>query len=105
MIVPMKKVSLIVMGAQKEDALKKLRKLGTVQIEITEGSGEKLPALREQINLLESAFFTIGKNKKVVQVEASAEEALSVATQVAALSDEKRKCQAERVALVVEHLG
>lgn len=102
MIVPMKKVSLIVMGAQKEEALKKLRKLGTVQIEITEGSGEKLPVLREQINLLESAFFTIGKNKKVTQVDASVEEALSVASQVAALSEDKRKCQADRVALVVE---
>jgi len=41
MIVPMKKVSLIMMGDQKEDALKKLRKLGAVQIEITEGSGMK----------------------------------------------------------------
>ena len=102
MIVPMKKVSLIVMGAQKEEALKKLRKLGTVQIEITEGSGEKLASLREQITLLESAFFTIGKNKKVTQVETSTEEALSVATQVSKLSDEMRKCQADRVALVVE---
>lgn len=102
MIVPMKKVSLIVMGAQKEEALKKLRKLGTVQIEITEGSGEKLASLREQITLLESAFFTIGKNKKVTQVETSTEEALSVATQVFKLSDEMRKCQADRVALVVE---
>ena len=102
MIVPMKKVSLIVMGAQKEEALKKLRKLGTVQIEITEGSGEKLASLREQITLLENAFFTIGKNKKVTQVETSTKEALSVATQVSKLSDEMRKCQADRVALVVE---
>ena len=102
MIVPMKKVSLIVMGAQKEEALKKLRKLGTVQIEITEGSGDKLVSLREQITLLEGAFFTIGKNKKVTQVEVSTEEALTVATQVSDLSDEMRKCQADRVALVVE---
>ena len=102
MIVPMKKVSLIIMGDQKEQALKKLRKLGAVQIEITEGSGENLATMREQINSLESAFFTIGKNKKVTQVDATKEEALSVAAQVATLSDEKRKCLADRVALVVE---
>ena len=45
MIVPMKKVSLIIMGDKKEDTLKKLRKLGMVHIEITEGSGERLNEL------------------------------------------------------------
>jgi len=102
MIVPMKKVSLIMMGDQKEDALKKLRKLGAVQIEITEGSGERLGSLREQIALLESAFFTIGKQKNAAQTAVTAEEALSVAGQVAALSEEKQNCQAERVSLAVE---
>ena len=102
MIVPMKKVSLIIMGDQKEDALKKLRKLGAVQIEITEGSGDKLPMLREQITLLESAIFTIGKKKNATPINAGTDEALSIATQVAALSEEQRKCQADRVALVVE---
>ena len=42
MIVPMKKISLVMPEAKKEDALKKLRKLGLVQIEISQGSGEKL---------------------------------------------------------------
>ena len=102
MIVPMKKVSLIMLGDQKEAALKKLRKLGAVQIEITEGSGENLATMREQITSLESAFFTIGKQKKVTQVEANTQEALSIATQVASLSEEKAKCLAERVALTVE---
>ena len=102
MIVPMKKVSLIILGYQKEEALKKLRQLGAVQIEITEGAGEKLPAMREQIALLESAFFTIGKKKNVTQIAAGTQEALSVAEKVAALSEEKRKSLADRVALVVE---
>ena len=35
MIVPMKKVSLVIMGDKKEETLKKLRKLGIVHIEIT----------------------------------------------------------------------
>ena len=41
MIVPMKKVSLVVMGDKKREALKKLRKAGIVHIEITEASGKK----------------------------------------------------------------
>ena len=45
MIVPMKKVSLIFLGDKREDALKKLRKLGLEHIEITEGTGEKLSQL------------------------------------------------------------
>ena len=102
MIVPMKKVSLIILGDQREEALKKLRQLGAVQIEITEGAGEKLPAMREQIALLESAFFTIGKKKKVTQIATDTQEALSVAEKVAALSEEKRKSLADRAALVVE---
>ena len=53
MIVPMKKVSLIVLKKNKEDALNKLRKLGLLHIEITEGEGTKLLELKEQTALLE----------------------------------------------------
>ena len=67
MIVPMKKVSLFVMGEQKAEALKKLRKLGMLHMEITEGSGERLLALRDRQTLLESALFTLGKPKKEEQ--------------------------------------
>ena len=42
MIVPMKKVSLIVLGGEKNDALKKLRRLGLLHIEIKEGKGPRL---------------------------------------------------------------
>ena len=71
MIVPMKKVSLIIRENKKDETLKKLRKLGIVHIEITEGSGERLASLQEQIALLESAIFTIGKRKNVEQKEVS----------------------------------
>ena len=62
MIVPMKKVSLIIREDKKDEALKKLRKLGIIHIEISEGSGERLSLLQEQIALLESTLFTIGKS-------------------------------------------
>ena len=99
MIVPMKKVSLIIRADKKAETLKKLRKLGIVHIEITEGSGERLTTLQEQIALLESAIFTIGKKKNAEQKEVGAEKALSVAAQVAALDEEKKQCQAERITL------
>ncbi len=99
MIVPMKKVSLIIRADKKAETLKKLRKLGIVHIEITEGSGEQLTTLQEQIALLESAIFTIGKKKNAEQKEVGAEKALSVAAQVAALDEEKKQCQAERITL------
>ena len=102
MIVPMKKVSLIIRENKKDEALKKLRKSGIVHIEITEGSGERLASLQEQIALLESAIFTIGKRKNVEQKDADAAEALSVATRIQALDAEKKQCGAERITLSSE---
>ncbi len=102
MIVPMKKVSLIIRGDKKDETLKKLRKLGIIHIEITEGSGERLVELDDQIALLESAVFTIGKNKNAEQKDVSATEALSVANEIASLDEEKKQCQAERIALSSE---
>jgi len=102
MIVPMKKVSLIIRENKKDETLKKLRKLGIVHIEITEGSGERLASLQEQIALLESAIFTIGKRKNAEQKDVSTAEALSVASEVQALDAEKKQCGAERIALSSE---
>ncbi len=102
MIVPMKKVSLIIRENKKDETLKKLRQLGIVHIEIAEGSGERLTSLREQIALLESAIFTIGKKKNVEQKDVSTAEALSVATKVQALDAERKQCGAERIALSSE---
>ena len=102
MIVPMKKVSLIIRENKKDETLKKLRKLGIIHIEITEGSGERLASLQEQIALLESAIFAIGKKKNVEQKDVSTAEALSVASEVQALDAEKKQCGAERIALSSE---
>ena len=102
MIVPMKKVSLVIMGDKKEETLKKLRKLGIVHIEITEGSGERLLELKEQIDLLEGAIFIVGKSKNAEQKQVDTAEALSIATKIAALNEEKKNCLAERIALNAE---
>lgn len=102
MIVPMKKVSLIIMGDKKTDTLRKLRKLGMVHVEITEGSGEKLDQLKEQIALLESAVFIAGNKKSEQGKEISLSEALDVAKEIAELSEKKKEYQAEQVVINAE---
>ena len=102
MIVPMKKVSLVIMGDKKQETLKKLSKLGIVHVEITEGYGEKLLTLKEQISLCESALFIIGKNKKIAQKEVDLNESLSIVNKVVALSEEKKQRFTEKSLLTQE---
>ncbi len=102
MIVPMSKVSLIILGDKKRESLKTLQKLGLVHVEIFEGYGERLAELQEQIALLESSIFAIGKNKEVEQRNISVDEALSVAKQIKDFEEDKTKCQAEKVILASE---
>ena len=102
MIVPMKKVSLIILSDKKTEALKKLRKLGLLHIEITEGSGERLNELKERISLLESAVYIIGKKKNAEVKNATVSEALSIAQEIASLSEQKKAYQSERIALNTE---
>lgn len=104
MIVPMKKVSLIIKGDKRRETLKRLRKLGILQIEITEGSGEKLEKAKGQITLLEnaSAYLQEKKQKKLEMIDADVPETLAIAKEVVALAEEKKDCQAEGIAIQVE---
>ncbi len=105
MIVPMKKVSLIIMGDKKTETLRKLRKLGILHVEITEGSGKKLDELKEKVSLLESAAFTVTdkkKKKKIKAVDADASQALSLSEEIASLTEEKKNLLSERAALSAE---
>ena len=104
MIVPMKKVSLIIMGDKKSETLKKLRKLGILHIESVEGSGKKLEELKERVALLESALFSISekKNKKINRESIDAEKAFSFAKEISLLEEEKKLCTAEKVSLSSE---
>ena len=104
MIVPMKKVSLMIMGDKKKETLKKLRKLGILHIEITEGSGKKIEETKEQISLIESAIFSVSekKNKNVEIKEATKDEILKISKEVYELTEEKKNCLNERVSLSSE---
>ena len=102
MIVPMKKVSLIILRDRRAETLKELRKLGIIHIEIAEGSGERLVKLQEEITLLENAVFTIGKNKKAEEKAINVSESLSVAKEILSLAEQKKACQSERIFLNAE---
>ncbi len=104
MIVPMKKISLMVMGDKKRETLKKLRKAGIVHIEIAEGSGKKIEELKEHIALLESAVFILSekKNKSIEQKEITPSDAVAAAKEITLLSDEKKACFNERLILISE---
>ena len=104
MIVPMKKISLVVTGDKKRETLKKLRKAGILHIEITDGSGKRIEELKERISLLESAVFILSekKNKNAEQKDVSSAEALSAAKEINLSAEEKKACLNERLTLVAE---
>ena len=68
MIEPMKKVSIVLLNKEKEEALKALRKIGLVHLEKLEGASEKLTAFKEYTNnavVSESILGEIKLPKKV----------------------------------------
>ena len=107
MIVPMKKVSLIVLDGERKNALKKLRKLGLLHIEIKEGKGPRLVELKEQIASLEKGISAAadkaarGTARKEADTqeagikEADIQEALSIAAGMDSLQEEQKKCYAD----------
>ncbi len=104
MIVPMKKVFLIIRGDQNEQTLKKLRKLGLLHIEISEGSGAEIKELQAQIARLESAIFLVGDKEEPTDAAnaATLPEILSAAERILSLAEEKKACQDQLASLTSE---
>ena len=104
MIVPMKKVSLIIMGDKRSDTLQKLRRLGILHIEAVEGSGKKLEELKEKTASLEAALFGIleKKTKKTMPQDIGIGQAVTVSEEINTLLEEKKLCSAEKLALTAE---
>ncbi len=105
MIVPMKKVSLIIMGDKKYETLRKLRKLGILHVEISEGSGKKLDELKEKVSMLETAAFAVAdkkQKKKIESVKVETSKAFSVSEDILSLTEEKKNLLVERTSLSAE---
>ncbi|MBQ6781935.1 MAG: ATPase [Treponema sp.] len=97
MIVPMKKVSLIVLEKERKDALKNLRKLGVVQLEDVQGSSDELQAFRDQNNKLAKAISLLSDTKvpkSVLKNQNSLEKeaALALAAKIVQLTEQKKNC-------------
>lgn len=97
MIVPMKKVSIVVLNKERKEALIQLKKCGVVHLETLEGSGEKLAAYKENAANAISALSILGEiklsGKKQNAVSLSNDEIAKKCTDVIALSEQKKKLQ------------
>lgn len=97
MIVPMKKVSLIVLQNERKEALKSLRKLGVLHVEEVQGSSEELASYKDENSKVEKALSLLseikfGKKDAPSQVQVTREKSVEIAKSVLALSDEKKSC-------------
>ena len=95
MIVEMKKVSLVILEAEKKESLKALRKAGVIHLEEVEGSGADLAAYKESSSDTEKALaileeIKLGKKQTVEQVKLSAEESVAKAREIISFTDSKK---------------
>ena len=97
MIVPMKKVSIVVLNKERKEALIQLKKCSVVHLETLEGSGEKLAAYKENAANAISALSILGEiklsGKKQNAVSLSNDEIAKKCADVIALSEQKKKLQ------------
>ncbi len=101
MIVPMKKASLILMDTDKKKALKILRRLGALHIEIQEGRGTHLGELQEQIVTLKTAIALVCDRveKHTDPLTGTSQEMLAIARDIASLVEEREVVRGEIVRL------
>ena len=97
MIVPMKKISLVVLENERKGALKSLRKLGVLHVEEVQGNSEELASYKEQNSKVEKALAVLteikpGKKDAPGQTVIGKEAAFDIARRVLALTDEKKSC-------------
>lgn len=77
MIEPMKKVSIVLLNREKEEALKSLRKVGLVHLEKLEGSSDKLAAFKEYTNNANVTEAILGEIKQPKKAKGNVEETLT----------------------------
>jgi len=95
MIVPMKKVSLVVLDREKKEALKTLRKTGVVHLETVEGKGDVLARYKNISDTLFDATMLLSEvkvNKKTFKYEdVSDQAAFDLAKRVLEIVDQKKE--------------
>ena len=90
MIVPMKKIFLLLLNSQKNEALKKLKDIGVVHLENIKGLSEKLDIIQADRDILQRSIFILPENKKkdskIVSYER--EETLEISKRIINLNDD-----------------
>ncbi len=100
MIEPMKKVSVVLLNKEKEEALKALRKIGLVHLEKIDGASEKLTAFKEYSNnaMLTEAILgeiKLPKQKKGSEPKLTDERVIELCKEVVAKSERKKQLMEE----------
>ena len=99
MIEPMKKVSIVLLNKEKEEALKALRKIGLVHLEKIEGAGEKLTAFKEYSNNAMLSESILGEIKLPKQkgkaAELSNEKIVELCSEIVQKSERKKQLMEE----------
>lgn len=95
MIVPMKKVSLVVLDKEKRDALIQLRKIGVVHLETLEGSSDRINVLKSDVDNVDRACAILSDiDAKAKQcIDMKGEDVLLKAKEICDLEDEKTECK------------
>lgn len=107
MIVPMKKVSFVVLEEERKEALKKLRKLGVVHLEKLEGNSQELRDFRDSFNKAELAYMIVSeikvpKKKTAVSESFDKDKVYGQILRVLELSDKKKQCNEKIIANTLE---
>lgn len=99
MIVPMKKISLVVLEKERRQALKELRKLGVVHLENVEGSGEELDSCKKKKSVISEACSVLAeikiKKSASKNFDCDKEKSFELSSEVIALKEEKKDCFAK----------
>lgn len=94
MIVPMKKVSVVVLEKERREALKVLRKVGVVHVEELKGESEELSTFKQknsQVGLAVSLLSEVKLPKNIkTDSSLSKEESISLAQKILSLTEEKK---------------
>lgn len=94
MIVPMKKVSVVVLEKERREALKVLRKVGVVHVEELKGESEELSTFKQKNSQVELAVSLLSEVKlpKNIKTDSSLskEESISLAQKILSLTEEKK---------------
>ncbi|MBO4508879.1 MAG: ATPase [Spirochaetaceae bacterium] len=106
MIVPMKKIFLVVLDAEKKAALKKLRSAGLVHLEDIQGAGAELTSLKTEHSKLESVCMQLSDLKvpkgfsSKEKIEAA--DMSDLADKILELFERKKTCLSEITQCTVE---